>query len=66
MGWNDHIGDAHNNIVSCKHCGKKYIQRTEDQQPGFRERDYDRCPYCGKDNGSSMEVEYLNRKLEEE
>lgn len=51
--------------VKCYHCGKQYLQREEDQIPGFREKEYDICPYCHESNGSSMEVEYHNSKLEE-
>ena len=52
-------------VVECSHCHKKYIQTTEEQVPGFRDRDDDICPYCGESNGSSMDVEYRNRKLED-
>lgn len=51
------------NIVKCSYCGKNYRQETESQISGFRDRDYDVCPYCGEDNGSSMEVEYHNYKI---
>ena len=51
--------------VKCYHCGKQYMQRTEDQVPGFRDREYDICPYCHEENGSSMEVEYFNYKIGE-
>lgn len=49
--------------VVCKSCHKTYAQFTEKQIEGFRERDYDRCPYCGAENNSSMEIEYRNMKL---
>ncbi len=65
MGWNDHLYDTENSIVVCNHCNKKYLQWTEDQIAGFRDKDYDYCPYCGESNGSSMEVEYHNSKIEE-
>ncbi len=64
MGWNDHIGDNANSIITCSHCGKQYIQWTEEQVPGNRMKDEDVCPYCGGINGSSMSVEYHNRKIE--
>lgn len=51
-------------IVKCKYCEKAYFQETEEQVPGFRDRSYDICPYCGKENGSSMEEDYYNSKLE--
>ena len=52
-------------IVTCPACGRNYIQNTEEQVPGFRDRSYDICPYCGAENGSSMEIDYTNRRLEE-
>ena len=51
------------NVVKCSHYGKNYRQETESQIPGFRDRDYDICPYCHETNGSSMEVEYHNCKI---
>lgn len=64
MSQYNHIHDVPDEIITCSHCDKKYSQSTEDQVPGFRSRDYDRCPYCGESNGSSMQVEYSNRKIE--
>ncbi len=52
-------------IVECPQCQRKYKQRTEEQVPGFRDKDYDRCPYCGSINKTSMEVEFFNSKLDE-
>ena len=46
--------------VVCPKCKKPYIQQCEEQVPGFRDKDYDVCPYCSADNGSSMSVEYRN------
>lgn len=63
MGWNDHIYDNEDTIKTCKHCNRKYIQYTEEQIAGCRDKDYDYCPYCGNENGSSMNVEYHNRKI---
>lgn len=48
----------------CKACGKRYIRSTEEQVPGFRDKSYDDCPYCGHTNGSSMDEEYHNSKME--
>ncbi|WP_155799283.1 hypothetical protein [Planococcus antarcticus] len=64
MSQYNHIHDVPDAIVKCSHCDKKYSQSTEDQVPGFRSRDYDRCPYCGESNGARMQVEYSNRKIE--
>ncbi len=50
-------------IKMCPKCRRKYKQRTEEQVPGFRDRDYDTCPYCGAENGSSMQVEFYNSKI---
>ena len=46
----------------CKSCGKIYTQELEEQMPGFRQKDYDICPYCDFENGSSMAYEYTNKK----
>ena len=37
-------------LAKCKKCGKPYRQECEEQVPGFRDRDYDICPYCGHEN----------------
>lgn len=52
--------------VTCKKCGLKYQQNTEEQVPGFREVDRDICPYCGHENGRSGDVEYFNKPLPED
>ena len=52
------------NIVTCPKCNKKYKQFTEDQVPGFRDKSEDICPYCRNVNGTSMDVEYSNYKLD--
>lgn len=57
-------GGIHTITVTCKSCGKQYRQEQEDQVPGFRMRDYDVCPYCKAENGSSMSVEFNNSKME--
>lgn len=57
--------EASNYIVKCSYCGRKYTQELTDQIPGFREEEYDICPYCRKVNGSSHDVEFFNRKLDE-
>lgn len=54
-----------NRIVECKSCKKRYLQWVVNQVPGFRDKDYDVCPYCGYINGSSMDEEYSNHPLDE-
>lgn len=54
MGYNDHLLDESEKIVTCCHCGKKYMQWTEEQVPGFRDKEYDYCPFCCEVNSSSM------------
>ena len=46
MGANDHFFDTPDEITTCPNCGKKVIYWTEDQVPGFRDKDYLICPYC--------------------
>ena len=53
-------------VVTCKHCGKKYNQLAEEQTPGFRDPCDDICPYCNESNGTSMSYDYYNSKLEED
>ena len=50
--------------VRCPNCGKAYTQYCEEQVAGFRDRSYDICPYCKHENGSSMEVEYVNSRID--
>ena len=52
-------------VVTCKKCGKPYYQDCEEQVPGFRDMDYDICPYCGNENGRSMSEEYSNSAMNE-
>ena len=56
----------HSSTVICKHCGKPYYQDYEDQVPGFRDMDYDYCPYCKEVNGQSMTYEYHNRAMSDD
>ncbi len=50
-------------LIVCEHCKQKYFQQTSRQTEGLRDREYDICPYCGAENGSSMGVEFNNQKL---
>lgn len=52
-------------VVSCKHCGKDYIQVQTDQTPGFRSSEDDVCPYCHEVNRSSLAVEFDNFPMDE-
>ena len=54
------------NVCICKKCNRKYRQMLEEQTPGFRIKDEDICPYCGFVNGTSMEYEFYNEKMENE
>lgn len=55
--------ESYDSVVKCKHCEKAYKQTVEEQVPGFRDKSYDICPYCGEENGSSMQEEYYNSKI---
>lgn len=55
--------EEYESIAVCKSCKKPYYRHKTEQVPGFRDRDYDECPYCGEINGSSMDWEYSNRKM---
>ena len=44
-------------------CHRLYRSFKSEQIPGFREREYDFCPYCGYENDSSMTYEYSNSIL---
>ena len=49
----------------CDSCHHIYKQRVEQQLEGMREREYDICPLCGEENGSSMQVDFYNSRLTE-
>ena len=53
-------------LVFCPKCHKPYRQDKEEQVPGFRDMDYDICPYCHNENGHSMSWEYSNYPLSDE
>lgn len=53
-------------IAACSNCHKLYRHTVSEQISGLREREYDNCPYCGYENGSSMSDECSNSKLREE
>lgn len=55
-----------NTIVICKKCSKQYRQICVGQEPGIGERDYDICPYCSNENGSSKVIYYGNTVIKED
>lgn len=62
--WINQMLGASTSIVTCKFCKKKYKQITQDQTPGFRDMEFDICPYCKEVNGKSMSEEYYNSKMD--
>lgn len=50
-------------LAVCSNCHKLYYRTMSEQIPGFREREYDSCPYCEHKNGSSMSYDYSISKL---
>ena len=66
MGQFDHIGDPIEELITCKSCKKKFRVWEEEQVPGFRDKDYLYCPYCGAELGSSMSVEFHVSKIQNE
>jgi len=53
-------------LVVCPNCNKPYHQFREEQVPGFRDMDYDICPYCHHENNHSMTWEFSNYPLSED
>lgn len=64
MRYNDRLDGSIWDKVKCTQCGKIYECREEEQEPGFRSKDYEICPYCGNVNDSSMDYEFFTRKFE--
>ena len=67
MNGNDVIAmydNWYSHTVVCPKCKKPYRQDREDQVPGFRDMDYDYCPYCNNINGKSMTYEYHNYPID--
>ena len=46
--------EENSSIAVCSNCHKLYHRTVSEQIPGLREHEYDNCPYCGYENGSSM------------
>ena len=60
MGFNDRYPDDYiEHDVMCNLCGKHFRFKTENQIPGFRQKDGLFCPYCGEKLAESMKVEYF-------
>ena len=64
--WMPQELETYEDAVVCQHCGKRYKRIREEQVIGFRERSEDYCPYCGESNGSSMDWDFYNSKIDEE
>lgn len=64
MGWNDRYGYSENTKM-CPNCKKIYRQVVVNQVIGFREEEFDTCPYCRFDIRSSMDVEYINSRIDD-
>ena len=52
-----------NNLKVCNNCHKIYRQIMYEQIFGMRDREYDNCPYCYAENGSSMIHDYSNSPI---
>ncbi len=50
-------------ISVCSSCHHIYRSIVNEQIPGFREREYDTCPYCGYENDNNTSYDYSNSKL---
>ena len=68
MGKNDHIFDVsiENELRNCPNCNKTYICVEEEQTPGFRDLEEERCPYCGSVNNRNMTYDYYCRRLSDD
>ena len=68
MGFNDHFYDIQlaNKIKKCKHCGEYYRCEESEQEPGFKDKDSENCPYCKSVNDQSMDYEFSCYKLTKE
>lgn len=49
----------------CPKCGHEYICQMTDQEPGCRDFEEERCPYCDELVRVSMEYEFYTIKLED-
>lgn len=49
----------------CQHCGKEFKVTETQQIAGYRDLEYEVCPYCGAVNRKSMEVEFTTEKIDE-
>lgn len=58
--------DRWEQLRTCPCCGKTYKQICSEQAAGFREKDFDVCPYCNFTVRSSTKFEFNNYELEKE
>jgi len=49
----------------CQHCEEVFKVTETPQQAGFRDWEYEVCPYCGAVNRKSLEVEFFTEKNDE-
>lgn len=65
MGWNDHLEDnSLNFIATCPKCEKQFMVYETEQTPGCRDKEELICPYCKHVCETSMEYEYITKKIE--
>lgn len=64
----NHLNDTslEQELVTCPKCHKLFKCMESEQTPGFRDKDYLCCPYCGNVLRSSMEYEFFCSKLTDE
>lgn len=51
-------------IVTCRHCNRKYLLCRTRQITKYAEKSENICPYCLQSNGDSTVVSFCNQKLE--
>ena len=64
MGYNDDYGfEDFSYRKTCPKCKKRFEVTEIEQVPGFRWKEDLKCPYCGEVLCTSMEYEYITRKV---
>ncbi len=61
----DYIENGFTYTHKCPHCEKEFEVTEIPQVAGFRDTEFEICPYCGSVNRKSMEVEFFTRKIDE-